>query len=130
MKKIIIPFDGGHFSKGAFAFANSLQAIEPVLLKGIFLPRVDYARFFFFPTAFSSSAYIPVLEDLNEEAVESNAKHFAELCKKNSIEYRVHKVLFESPVSQLTKETRFADLMITGSKTFYKSAIEYGTHEY
>jgi hypothetical protein len=130
MKKIIIPFDGGHFSKGAFEFANGLQTIKPVLLSGIFLPRIDYARFFFFPTAFSSSAYISVLEDFNGEDIEGNAKQFAQLCKKNFIEYRVHKDLFESPIAQLTKETRFADLMIIGGETFYKSAIEYGTHDY
>ena len=130
MKKIIIPFDGAHFSKGAFSFAVSLHAIKPILLTGIFLPQVDYARFFFFPTAFSSSAYIPVLEDFNEEDVDSNAEQFAQLCQKNSIEYRVHKGLSESPISQLTKETRFADLMVIGSETFYKSAIEYGTHDY
>lgn len=130
MKKIIIPFDGGHFSKGAFSFAVSLHGFKPVLLTGIFLPQVDYARFFFFPTAFSSSAYIPVLEDFNKEDVDSNAEQFAQLCQKNSIEYRVHKVLFESPISQLVKETRFADLMVIGSETFYKSAIDYGIHEY
>ena len=56
----------------------------------------------------------------------NNLRNYA----KNFIEYRVHKDLFESPISQLTKETRFADLMIIGSETFYKSAIEYGTHEY
>ena len=130
MKKIIIPFDGGHFSNGAFSFAKGLQTIRPVLLAGIFLPRIDYARFFFFPTAFSSSAYIPVLEDFSKEDVESNAKQFAQLCKKNFIDYLVYKDLFESPISQLTKETRFADLMIIGGETFYKSAIEYGPHDY
>ena len=82
MKKIIIPFDGGHFSKGAFSFASSLHEMKPILLTGIFLPEVDYARFFFFPTAFAAPAYIPVLEDFNEEDVESNAKQFAQLCKK------------------------------------------------
>lgn len=66
MKKIIIPFDGNQFSKGAFSFAQSLHEIKSVLLTGVFLPAVDYARFFFFPAAFSAPAYIPLVEDFEE----------------------------------------------------------------
>lgn len=130
MKKIIIPFDGGHFSKGAFSFASSLHEIKPILLTGVFLPQVDYAQYFFFPTAFAAPAYVPMMEDFEEEEVEGNVEKFAQLCQKNFIEYRVHKDLYEASIPQLTKETRFADLMIIGSETFYKSGIAYGTNEY
>jgi hypothetical protein len=93
MKKIIIPFDGGHFSKGAFSFASSLHEMKPILLTGVFLPEVDYARFFLFPTAFAAPAYIPMLEDFEVDEVEGNVEKFAQLCQKNFIEYRVHKDL-------------------------------------
>ena len=129
MKKIIIPFDGNHFSSGAFSFARSLDKINPILLTGIFLPQVDYSRFFLFPTAFSG-AYVPVLEDFNEADIENTIQTFSKLCIKNSIEYKVHKDLLKNPIIQLTKETRFADLMIIGGETFYKSASNYGMHEY
>ena len=33
----------------------------------------------------------------------------------------MHKDLYEFAIPQLTTETRFADLMIIGSETFYKS---------
>ena len=130
MKKIIIPFDGGHFSKGAFSFASRLHDIKPILLTGVFLPQVHYAQFFFFPSAFAAPMYMPLMEDFEEEEVESNVEHFAQLCQKYFIEYRVHKDLFESSIPQLTKETRFADLMIIGSETFYKNGITYGSNEY
>ena len=130
MKKIIIPFDGGHFSNGAFSFASSLHEIKPILLTGVFLPEVDYARFFFFPTAFAAPAFIGGAEDFEEEEVNNNVEKFAELCQKNLIEYRVHKDLFDSSIPQLTKETRFADLMIIGSETFYTNGIVDGTNKY
>ena len=73
MKKIIIPFDGGHFSKGAFSFASSLHEIKPILLTGVFLPEVDYARFLFFPTSFAAPAFIAGVEDFEEEEVKKAA---------------------------------------------------------
>ncbi len=130
MKKIIIPFDGGHFSKGAFSFASSLHEIKPILLIGVFLPEADYARFLFFPTSFAAPAFIAGVEDFEEEEVNNNVEKFAELCQKNLIEYRVHKDLFDSSIPQLSKETRFADLMIIGSETFYTNGIIEGTKEY
>lgn len=130
MKKVIIPFSGGQFSKGAISFANTLHLIKPVLLTGVFLPAIDYARFFFFPTAFSAPSFIPVAESFEEDEVQENIDQFANYCQKNMIEYRVHKDLYDSSIPQLTKETRFADLMVIGSETFYKSGASYGSDEY
>jgi nucleotide-binding universal stress UspA family protein len=130
MKKIIIPFDGNHFSRGAFSFAKSLHEIKPVLIAGVFLPTVDYARFFLFPAAFAAPVYIPLMEHFEEENVEENIEQFTQLCQKNFIEYRVHENLYEFSIPQLIKETRFADLMIVGSENFYKSGIGYGSNEY
>lgn len=130
MKKIIIPHDGNHFSTGAFSFAKNLHAKAPILLTGVFLPSVHYARFFFFPSAFSAPMYVPSLENFEEGDVESNVNHFAMLCETNYIEYRVHKDLYESSIPQLSVETRFADLMIIGSESFYKDGAQYGTDKY
>ncbi|MEO8111828.1 MAG: hypothetical protein ABI594_17405 [Ginsengibacter sp.] len=46
MKKIIIPFDGNHFSERAFSFACELNKINPVFVAGIFLPGVEYANIY------------------------------------------------------------------------------------
>jgi len=130
MKKLIIPFDGAHFSKGAFSFANSLHEMKPILLTGYFLPEVEYTHFFFFPTAFAAPEYIPLMEEYDEEKVQRNVEQFSQLCQKNFIEYRVHKDLYESSIPQLTKETRFSDLMVIGSEVFYKNGVTFGSNEY
>jgi hypothetical protein len=119
MKKIIIPFNGASFSQGALSFAAMVHKDCPVLLTGIFLPKVDYARFFFFPSAFAAPAYIPIHEDVEEAAIEKNVHDFEALCEKNNISCKVHKDLYDYALPQLTKETRFADLMIIGSEVFY-----------
>jgi len=130
MKKIIIPFDGSHFSKGAFSSLQMLNNFDTVLLIAVFLPSVDYARFFFLPAAFAPPAYVPLLENFEEDDVAANIEHLEELCLKNGIEYRIHKDLYDSAIPQLSKETRFADLMIVGSEVFYKGEATYGTMEY
>lgn len=119
MKKIIIPFDGANFSQGAFLFAEMLNERNDILLTGVFLPKVDYARFFFFPSAFAAPAYIPVHEEFDKDVIEKNVKDFIALCEQKNIAFKVHNDLVESALPQLTKETRFADLMIIGSEVFY-----------
>jgi hypothetical protein len=130
MKKVIIPFDGAHFSEGAFSFALSLHRSERLLLTGIFLPQVDYARFIFLPTAFMSPLFMPVKESFDNEEVNKNVDHFISLCKENNIENTVHKDLIDFAIPQLTKETRFADLMIIGSEVFYKDIEANDSTEY
>lgn len=130
MKKIIIPFDGNHFSTGAFSFAKNLHEKSPILLTGVFLPSVDYARFFFFPSAFSAPMYMPTIEHFEEEDVAGNVEQFTELCEKNYMEYRVHKDSYGYLIPQLSTETRFADAMIIGSESFYKDGVQYGTDQY
>ena len=130
MKKVIIPFSGSDFSRGAISFANTLHSIKPILLTGVFLPAVDYSRFLFFPTAFSAPAFVGMGESFEEEEVANSMQQFAEYCRKNMIEYRVHKDVYDSAIPELSKETRFADLMIIGSEMFYKNDGTYGSDDY
>ncbi len=119
MKKIIIPFDGGNFSKGAFSFACNINNKTPILLTGIFLAEINYEPLFFFPSAFAAPAYIPAKESIHEDILEDAIKNFTRLCDENNIKYKVHKDFYESALPRLSKETRFADLMIIGSEIFY-----------
>lgn len=129
MKKIIIPFSGEHFSRGAFDFAGELNALQPILLTGVFLPEVDYARFLFFPTSYAAPAYVPLFENADDEAIADNVERFKQFCLTNTIEYRVHENLYEFAIKELTKETRFADAMILGASKFFKVQGG-GTNEY
>lgn len=130
MKKIIVPFDGDHYSAGVYSFANGLNNITPVLLTGIFLAEADYARYIFFPTAFSAPVFVPHLQAFEEEDINNNVEHFSKFCKDNFIAYKVHKDMYDSAIPVLNKETRFADLMLIGSETFYKNGIAYGSNQY
>lgn len=130
MKKVIIPFDGSHFSEGAFSMALNINNLQSLMLTGIFLPQVDYARFMFLPTAFMSPFFMPIRETFDEAEVEKNIESFINRCKENNIEYKVHKDLLDAAIPQLTKETRFADLMIIGSEVFYKDIESNDSFEY
>ena len=118
MKKILLIFDGIHFSEGAFEFTRLLNEGQPVLLTGVFLPQADYASFLNYGDAISAPLYIPVME-VNEEIINKNISRFKALCQKHGIEYRVHEDYLDVALPELKRETRFADLLIIGSETFY-----------
>ena len=42
MKKILIAFDGKHFSEGAMQMAAWINEQEPALMTGVFLSPIDY----------------------------------------------------------------------------------------
>lgn len=119
MKKIIIPFEGANYSKGAFSFVSLLNKTCSLLVVGIFLPSVDYARFFFFPAAFAAPSFVPLQEAADEKLIEKNINRFLAFCSQENITGKVHRDFYEAAIPQLTKETRFADLMVLGSEVFY-----------
>ena len=118
MKKILVVFDGTHFSEGAFEFTQAMNEQQPLLLTGVVLPRAAYAGFFNYGDAITTPLYIPVM-DVNEEIIKKNISRFKAVCQKQGIEYRVHEDYFDFALSELKKETRFADLLIIGSESFY-----------
>ena len=121
MKKVLLAFDGSHFSEGAFNFARGLNELQPVLLTGLFVPQINYANLWSYANAAGGPSFIPLLEDQDSEVIQENIERFEKLCKQNSIEYRVHKEFFDFALPQLRKETRFADLAILSSETFYQN---------
>jgi len=129
MLKLIIPFEGAGYSEGAFAFTRLLQEQTTLLVTGVFLPEVDFARFFFFPAAFTAPAYTMGKEKADEEALDRNVAYFSDWCEKMKLPYRVHKNLYESAIPFLSRETRFADLMLIGSEVFYTAGAD-GPMEY
>jgi nucleotide-binding universal stress UspA family protein len=118
MKKILLVFDGTHFSEGAFEFAQAMNEQQPLLLTGVFLPQADYPGFFNYGEAITTPLYIPVL-DVHEEIIQKNIRQFKAVCQKQGIEYRVHEDYLDFALPELKKETRFADLLIIGSESFY-----------
>lgn len=121
MKKILLAFDGIHFPEGAFEFAQSLNNLNPVLLTGVFLPQVNYANLWSYADGMNGPLFIPFIEGENEDTVAANVERFENLCKKNNIDYRVHKDFTDFALPGLKKESRFADLLIIGSESFYEN---------
>jgi hypothetical protein len=119
MKKILLVFDGTHFSEGALEFVRELNDRQPLLLTGVFLPQADFANFFNYGDAMSAPFYIPVIE-VDEEVMKKNISRFKTVCEKQGIECRVHEDYLDFALPELRKETRFADLLILGSESFYE----------
>jgi hypothetical protein len=43
MKKVLIVFDSGNFSEGAFEFVRCLNEMQAVLVTGVFVAQADFA---------------------------------------------------------------------------------------
>lgn len=123
MKKIILAFDGDHFSEGALEFARQLNEKSPILLTGVFLPQVDYANLWSYSGgSMSGAAFVPLVEDADAITVKVNIKRFESFCKNYGIRFTIHKDYFDLAIPQLKKETRYADLLIVSSEVFYEQA--------
>lgn len=124
MKKILLAFDGTQFSKGAFEFARRLHELQPILLTGAFLPQVDFSASWSY-IAGDGPLNIPTVEPSTSEKVAANILQFEALCKANNIDFRTHKHFHNLALSELRKETRFADLLVLGSETFFEGHTGY-----
>ena len=121
MKKILIAFDGTNFSKGAFEFVRQMNEQSPVFVAGLFLPQVDYANLWSYAEGIGDNIFIPLVEEETALAIEKNIDTFKSLCQKNNIEYAVHKDFYDLAIPEIKKETRFADLLVIGSQSFYEN---------
>jgi len=120
MKKLIVVFDGMHFSEGAFEFARQLNDLQPALLVGAFLPQTSLANLWSYADGERGS--IPLIEGYESELVNQNINRFEKLCVKNGIEHRVHKDFYDLALPEIKKESEYADLLILGSERFYENS--------
>lgn len=123
MKKIVFVCDGNNFSNEAFQFVKSLHAREPFLLTGAFFHSINYGLVI--PNTFAPGAgsYLSFTEEENE-AFHKGVDQFKDLCKRSGIEYRVHEESDSWRVSDLVKESRFADLLIVGGSQFFSNVTK------
>lgn len=130
MKKILIVFDGTHFSEGSFEFASKLNELEPVLLTGVFIPQLSYAGLWSYTDGIYANTLVPLNPEDDTEALTQNINRFEEACRQNHIAFKVHKDFYDFALPELKKETRFADLLIISSETFYKDAAGGDMNDY
>lgn len=121
MRKIILAFDGDNFSEGAFQFARQLNEQDAVLLTGVFLPRIAFSNPLIYAKAGKGvPLYVPLIDEEHMGIIERNVERFKMLCLSHGIEHRIHKDFEDFPLYELSKETRYADLLILGSEIFYE----------
>lgn len=131
MKKILIAFDGMNFSEGAFEFARKMNKLSPILLSGIFLPQVVYDNLWSYASVeIERPFYIPLVEEFEEKQIKKNIERFEKMCVDNNIRYSVHKDFFDLALPELKKETRFADLVLIGSESFFENIATTSSNEY
>ncbi len=120
MKKVLMVFDGQHFSRGAFDFVCHLNEIKPILVTGVFLPSIDYTSTVVYYLGMEGPIYYPMLER-EDELIADNIEKFKSLCEKNDISYRVHETIEGTILAGIKHETRYADLLILSSELFYNN---------
>lgn len=120
MKKIMLAFEGTHFSEGAFEFARRLNELHPVLLTGVFLPQTELANIWSYADGLGTP-FTPTIESSESTLVYQNIERFEKLCQGNNIDYRVHRDFYDLALPELKKESRYADLLVLGSEVFYES---------
>jgi nucleotide-binding universal stress UspA family protein len=131
MKKVLLAFDGNHYSEGALEFAKKLNEKKPILLTAAFLPQIDFANLWSYSGGgLSGPSFIPLVEDADADAVKENILRFETYCRANGIRFSVHKDYFDFALPQLKKETRYADLLILSSELFYEQAGTHTPNEY
>jgi nucleotide-binding universal stress UspA family protein len=130
MKKILLTFDGTQFSEAAFEFVRQLNKVQSVLVTGIFVPQLSYSNLWSYATGVAGPEYIPLVEEEYSEAVEANIQRFQQLCQQNKIAYTVHKDFFDFALPEIRKESRFADLLIIASESFYRGILGADANEY
>ncbi|MEI9958217.1 MAG: hypothetical protein WDM90_18360 [Ferruginibacter sp.] len=123
MKKIIIALDGEHFPHGAFNFAEYINKQEEILLAGIFLSPVDYSKLMAYTAGVDGIALLPEwpLKSDDSEMIARNIHLFEEACNEKGINYTIHKDDDLTAIASLVEETRFADLLLISSDSFYKN---------
>lgn len=111
MKKVLLVLHGAGIPESVIHFIGRLNERTPLLLTGFFLPELvpieNWAAY--------SRESVGSLEDV---ATKSNIKAFCEACGEHRIDYKIHKGNNEPALSQIIRESRYADLMITGSTAF------------
>ncbi|RYG40009.1 MAG: universal stress protein [Chitinophagaceae bacterium] len=123
MKKVLLAFDGSHFSEAALDFAREMNAKQAILLTGAFLPQVDFASLWTVTGSdipFAESA--PMMEDSTSKEVRHNIQRFESYCRQNNIRFKTHHEFFNFAIPELKAESRFADILIVSSQEFYKQA--------
>ncbi|MFZ9743718.1 MAG: hypothetical protein ACO3B0_09020, partial [Chitinophagaceae bacterium] len=88
MKKLLLVFDGTHFSEGAFKMANFLHEQEQMLVTGVFLQPIDFRDMVGYSSMGTASPVSVTPYPTDESAITKNMAKFEERCQHAGMEYR------------------------------------------
>ncbi len=130
MKKILLVFDGTHFSEGSFRMVNFLNEMETSMVTGIFLQPIDYRDIVGYTGVGNASPITISPFQTDTEVIKKNVERFESKCIHAGIEFRTHVDTDLFALEELQKETRFADLMIISTELFYENIGKDQPNEY
>lgn len=130
MRKIIVGFDGQHFSHGAMKMAEWLNKKTPVQVYGIFISPVDYRDLLGYSGLGMGAPVMTVPFEGDDRMAEANIRTFVQYCEQHNLQYAVHKDTDMFAIEELILETRFADLLILSSELFYENIDKDQPNEY
>ncbi len=129
MKKVIIAFDGQHYSEGALRTAAWLNQLQTIMVTGVFLSPVDYREVIGYSGVMAG---MPIIPPPVPEAADDSASmaRFEAFCTAQGMEFRIHRDTDLFALQQLNQETRFADLLILSSELFFENVDREQPNEY
>ncbi len=123
MKKVLLAFDGEQFSPDLVAFVNQIHLYQPLHAVGLFLPTVEYAELLYsFSVVPSGPLLVSEVVLANDAIVQQNMTRFREMCAEAGIECTARRQPARNIADLLHEETRFADLLVLSSNSFYDNA--------
>lgn len=130
MLKVIVAFDGQHFSVGAMRMAQWLYRKMPVLVSGVFISPVDYRELLGYSGMGVGAPVFTVPYEQDDAMVEGTIRKFEQYCKDHHLEFSTHKDTDLFAMAELVHETRFADLLILSSELFYENVDKDQPNDY
>lgn len=107
MQKIVILLSGRHFSEGAFEFIKKMRSEAPLKLTAVFLPE-----------------WVPSPIGASEDEA-ANMARFEWLCGQYRIDVKMCADREDFILSRISRESRFADLLIVGMEDFHKNEMDF-----
>ncbi|RYY99957.1 MAG: hypothetical protein EOO11_03190 [Chitinophagaceae bacterium] len=123
MKKVLLAFDGTNFPEAALEFLRHLHQLSPLMLTGVFAPLVSISGTWSYASAGTGGPVIPLSEEDEADDLKQNIARFEAACAAAGIPYRVHRAYFDLALPTLRKESRFADLLVLSSGSFYNGTL-------
>lgn len=130
MRKVIVAFEGPKFSEGAMRFANQMNHAEKIMVTGVFLPQLVYSAFWNYADLSTAGTYLPIVEDVDVRTLNKNVKRFEEYCTNHNLRFKVKKESLDFGLAELKEQSRYADLIIFGSETFFNNTDNKKPSEY